>query len=170
MLYYTISYQIVVQEKLFFKVFVRPRHWRIYIQNFPAHPSPPPRDPILSILHTFSLKSSCVRGPHPSKTSPRLPYGKSWIRPCEVFFVGPLVPCFGLQMTLPISFKVRVDRSSPVLFCGLHSMIPRVISGCRNRASYPDDSPRRQIVVQEKQWDILLFEIFYSDFYWQLLS
>ena len=36
--------------------------------------------------------------------------------------MGPLVPCvFGLRMTLPMSFKVRVERSSPVLFCLAHN-------------------------------------------------
>ena len=38
-------------------------HWRIYIQNFPAHA--PLRDPILSFSHTYSLKSTHVGGPHP---------------------------------------------------------------------------------------------------------
>ena len=52
--------------------------------------------------------------------------------------------CFGLGMTLPMSFKVGVDRSFPVLFCHLYSVIPRVISGCQGRASNPDLSPRRR--------------------------
>ena len=43
-----------------------------------------------------------------------------------------------------MSFKVRVDSSSPVLFCSLHAMIPRVISGCVDRASNPDRSHVRQ--------------------------
>ena len=34
-------------------------------------------------------------------------------------------------MTLPMSFKVRVDQSSPVLFCCLCAMIPRVTFGCQ---------------------------------------
>ena len=35
--------------------------------------------------------------------------------------------CLGLRMTLPMSFKVRVDQLSPVLFCHLPAMFPRVI-------------------------------------------
>ena len=39
-------------------------HWQIYIQNFPAY-ARPLRDPILSLSHTFSLKSARVGGPRP---------------------------------------------------------------------------------------------------------
>ena len=46
---------------------------------------------------------------------------------------------FGLQMTLlPMGFKardLRVDSSSPALFCHLRTTIPRVISGCLDQAS-----------------------------------
>ena len=52
---------------------------------------------------------------------------------CGPFFGAIGTLCFGLRMTLSMSFKVRVDRSSPVLFCHLRAMIPRVISGCRDR-------------------------------------
>ena len=52
--------------------------------------------------------------------------------------------CFGLQMTLLPMGKVRVDQSLPVLFCHLHAMIPRVISGCQDRAPNLDRSPRRR--------------------------
>ena len=41
----------------------------------------PLQDPILSFLHTFSLKSAHVGGQNPPKMGPRPPYGKSWIRP-----------------------------------------------------------------------------------------
>ena len=44
----------------------------------PAHA--PLWDPILLFLHTFSVKSAHVRGPHPPVTGPHPPYGKSWIR------------------------------------------------------------------------------------------
>ena len=58
-------------------------------------------------------------------------------------FCGATVTlCFRLRMTLPMSFKVRVDQSLPALFCHLHAMIPRVISGCRDQALNPDHSPR----------------------------
>ena len=56
-------------------------HWRIYIQNFPAHASPQ-WDPILWFSHTFSPKSAYVGGPPPPKTGPS-PHGKSWFRPCS---------------------------------------------------------------------------------------
>ena len=47
----------------------------------------PPWDPILSFLHTFSLKSACIGGPCPSNGStPR--YGKSWIRHCFLGFTN----------------------------------------------------------------------------------
>ena len=52
--------------------------------------------------------------------------------------------CFGFRITLPMSFTVRVDRLSPVFFCGLHSMISRVISGCWDQTSNLDCSPRRE--------------------------
>ena len=52
--------------------------------------------------------------------------------------------CFRLQMTLPMSFKVRVDQSLPALFCHLCTMIPRVISGCQVQASNLDHSLWRQ--------------------------
>ena len=52
--------------------------------------------------------------------------------------------CFGLGMTLPMSFKVRMDQSLPMFFCHLHAMIPKVISGCPDRASNPDRSPQRR--------------------------
>ena len=46
--------------------------------------------------------------------------------------------CFGLGMTLlPMSFKAKVDSMSPVLFCCLHIMFPRVICGCWNWESKP---------------------------------
>ena len=39
--------------------------------------------------------------------------------------------CFGLLMTvLPVGFKASVDSLSPVFFCRLGTMSPRVISGC----------------------------------------
>ena len=51
--------------------------------------------------------------------------------------------CFGLRITLPMSFKVRVDQSLPMLFCRLPLMMARIITGCRDRALNPDHSPRR---------------------------
>ena len=36
-------------------------------------------------------------------------------------------PFLGLWMTLPMDFKARADLSSPVLFCGLFTTIPRAI-------------------------------------------
>ena len=41
---------------------------------------------------------------------------------------------------LPMGFKVRVDSSLPKLFCRLCAIIPRVISGCQERASNPERS------------------------------
>ena len=45
--------------------------------------------------------------------------------------------CFRRQMTLPMGFKAYVDLSSHVLFCGLCTMIPRAISGCRGPGFEP---------------------------------
>ena len=60
-------------------------------------------------------------------------------------FCGPTgTLCFRLWMTLPMNFKVRVDRSLPALFCCLRAVFPRVISGCQDRASNPDRSPLRR--------------------------
>ena len=59
---------------------------------------------------------------------------------CEV----TVTLCFGLQIILSMSFKIRMDQLSPVLFCQFHAIIPRVISGCQDRASNPDRFPRRQ--------------------------
>ena len=42
----------------------------------------PPWDPILSFLHTFSLKSAHIGGPRPPNGCTP-PYGKSWIRHCK---------------------------------------------------------------------------------------
>ena len=36
--------------------------------------------------------------------------------------------CFGLGMILPASFKVRVDRSSPALFCRLRLILILILS------------------------------------------
>ena len=52
--------------------------------------------------------------------------------------------CIGLWMTLPMSFNIRVDQSSPALFCHLCTMFPRVISGCWDWASNPDCLPLRR--------------------------
>ena len=56
--------------------------WRIYIQKFLAH-SPPQQDQILSFLHMFSPKSTCVGGWCTLQwgLTPPPPNGKSWIRP-----------------------------------------------------------------------------------------
>ena len=60
-------------------------------------------------------------------------------------FCGATVTlCFPLRMTLPMSFKVRVDQSLPALFFHLHAMIPRVISGCWDQALNLDHSPQRR--------------------------
>ena len=66
-------------------------HWRIYMQNFPAH-APPPWDPILTFSHTFSPKSACVGGPCPKKLVHAPLYGKSWICPC-IIIIWSLAPC-----------------------------------------------------------------------------
>ena len=47
-----------------------PSHWRIYIQNFPAHA--PPTGPNSFVFTYISPKSTHVRGPHPPKTGPCL--------------------------------------------------------------------------------------------------
>ena len=66
-----------------------PHHWRIYIQNFPAHA--PLRDQILSFSHTFSPTRARVRGPHPQKRVHTPPYGKSRICPCSCHTYGRYV-------------------------------------------------------------------------------
>ena len=55
-------------------------------------------------------------------------------------FVGPRsilwghwYPLFWTWDDLPMGFKARVGLSSPALFCHLHTMIFRVISGCQDR-------------------------------------
>ena len=58
----------------------------------------------------------------------------------EVHFVwttGTLCLRFGMTL-LSMSFKVRVNSSSPVLFCCLYEMIPRTISGRQDRESNPE--------------------------------
>ena len=46
--------------------------------------------------------------------------------------------CFRLRMILPVGFKARMDPSSPVLFCHLHVVISRAMSGCWDQASNPE--------------------------------
>ena len=60
-------------------------------------------------------------------------------------FVGKLVPSvLEIGMTLlSKGFKVRVDSLSPVFFCHLPAMIPRVICGCRDWESNLDRSHMR---------------------------
>ena len=110
------------------------------------------RDPILSFLPTFQLKSARIGGRHPQREIlvPQLEYSVEvnvtqlegaiaslrfcislapWKAHSFGFFVifvglgsifwGHYTLCFGVPMTLPIGFKVRVDSSSPVLFCQL---------------------------------------------------
>ena len=70
-----------------------------------------------------------------------------------MFFIGPRsIFCsqwYPLYQTwdgsvLPMGFKVRVDSSSPALFCHLCIMFPRVISGWLDQESNPDHSLLRR--------------------------
>ena len=57
-------------------------HWRIHTQNFLAH-APPPTGPILSFLHTFSLKRARVGGPRPPQWVHAPPVGNPESAPVQ---------------------------------------------------------------------------------------
>ena len=66
------------------------KHWRIYIQKFPAHAPPPLWDPILSFSHTFSPKSAHVGGPQPCpQMGPHPPLGNPGSAPAKVSKMVP---------------------------------------------------------------------------------
>ena len=64
--------------------------------------------------------------------------------------------CFGLQMTLSMSFKVRVDSSSPMLFCCLCTTIPGATFGCWDCTSNPAHSAARRTNTRPAQYHIHL--------------